>query len=68
MYNSLPLRIKQCDRLKIFKREFKEYTLNTIFLVILIDAIISLFLLRFVFLYFIVSLFVPCILYFIFCI
>jgi len=30
MYNSLPLRIKQCDRLKIFKRELKEYILNTI--------------------------------------
>jgi len=26
MYNSfLPLRMKQCDRLKIFKRELKEY-------------------------------------------
>jgi len=43
MYNSLPLGIKQCDRLKIFKRELKGYILNTIFLVILIDSIISLF-------------------------
>jgi len=30
MYNSLPLRLKQCDRLEIFKRELKEYILNTI--------------------------------------
>jgi len=30
MYNSSPLVIKQCDRLKIFKRELKEYILNVI--------------------------------------
>jgi len=40
-YNSLPARIKQCDRLEIFervKRVYLEY--NTIFLVTLIDLII----------------------------
>jgi len=78
MYNPLPLWIKQCDRLKIFKRELREYISNicydTIFLVILIQfSIISLFccvlhFLHFVFLfsYFIVLLFVLCILYFVF--
>jgi len=30
MYNFLPLEARQCDRLKIFKRELKEYVLNTI--------------------------------------
>jgi len=30
MYSSLPLGIKQCDGLKIFKRELKECILNTI--------------------------------------
>jgi len=45
MYNSLPLGIKQCDGLKIFKRELKKY--STIFLVVLIGSIISLLLLRF---------------------
>jgi len=30
MYSSLSSRIKQCDGLKIFKRELKEYILNTI--------------------------------------
>jgi len=30
MYNSLPLGIKQCDGSKIFKRELKEYILNTV--------------------------------------
>jgi len=30
MYNALPVRIKQCDGLKIFKRELKEYILNTV--------------------------------------
>jgi len=28
--DSLAVGIKQCDRLKIFKRELKEYILNTI--------------------------------------
>jgi len=68
LYNSLPFRIKQCDRLKIFKRELKEYMLNTIFLVTLIDSIISLFcyVLHFVFLflYFMMLFFVLCILLF----
>jgi len=76
MYNSLPHRIKQCDRLKIFKRGLKEYILNIIFLVILIDSIISLFLLRFAFfascifvfyiLWFYFLFFAFCILYFVF--
>jgi len=30
MYNSLPLGIKQCDKLNPHKRELKEYVLNTI--------------------------------------
>jgi len=30
MYNSLRVRIKRCDRLRTFKRELKEYILNTI--------------------------------------
>jgi len=30
MYNSLPVRIKQCDGLRTFKSELKEYILNTI--------------------------------------
>jgi len=30
MYNSLPVKIKQCDGLKTFKRELKEYILNII--------------------------------------
>jgi len=29
MYNFLPVRVKQCDGLRIFKRELKEYILNT---------------------------------------
>jgi len=43
MYNFLLFDLKKCDRLKIFKCELKEYNLNAIFLVILIDSIISLF-------------------------
>jgi len=56
MYDSLSLGIKQRDRLKIFKRELKEYILNTIriFLVILIDSVISLFCCVLHFLYFVV--------------
>jgi len=30
LYNSLPLGIKECDGLKIFKCELKEYILNTV--------------------------------------
>jgi len=30
LYNSLPLRRREYDRLKIFKRELKDYILNTI--------------------------------------
>jgi len=42
MYSFLPLGIKQCDRLKTFKRELKEHILNAIryFFVILVDSII----------------------------
>jgi len=29
-YNSLALGIGECDRLKVFKRELKDYILNTI--------------------------------------
>jgi len=32
MYNSLPVGIKQCDR-RTFKRELREYILNTIYYV-----------------------------------
>jgi len=77
MYNSSSLGIKQCDGLKMFKRELKEYILNsTIFLVILIDTIISLFcyvlhffafcMFVFLFLYFTVLFSVLCIFYFVF--
>jgi len=67
-YNSLPpslFKIRQYDRLKIFKRELKEYISDTIFLIILIDSIISLLRVAFLafciwFLYFTVILsFVP---------
>jgi len=30
MYNSLPVRIKQCDGPRTFKRELKEHILNAI--------------------------------------
>jgi len=63
MYNSLPVGIKQCDGLRTFKRELKEYFET--FLVTLIDSVIILFRLRFaffalciLFLYFIVVCFV----------
>jgi len=36
-YNSLPVRIKQCDRLGTFKTERIYFRYNTICLIILID-------------------------------
>jgi len=39
----------ECDRLNVFKRELKEYIRRTIFLVILIDAIINTSLFYFIF-------------------
>jgi len=45
--SSLPLGTRECDRLKVFKRELKDYLLNTIRLVILIDSVISFFFVTF---------------------
>jgi len=30
LYNSSPLGMRECDKLKVFKRELKDYILNTI--------------------------------------
>jgi len=59
MCNSLPAMIKQCNGIQLFKQILKEYILNIIFLIILIDSIIILF--AFIFLHF-----VFCILYFLY--
>jgi len=30
LFNSLPLRIRECGRLEVFRRALKDYVLNTI--------------------------------------
>jgi len=64
MYNFLPLRMKQCDILKIFKRVKRIYFEYAIFLLILSDSIIDLFccVLHFVFIFYSV---IFCSLYFV---
>jgi len=47
LYNSFPLGIRECDRLKVFKRELKDYIPNTIRLVVLIVSIINFFFVTF---------------------
>jgi len=49
LYNSLPFGIRECDGLKIFKRELKDYILNTICLVLHFFAFCILFFLCFIF-------------------